>query len=149
MKPDPQTPARRGALAALLLALAASAHAGPRTSAAYAIPAETADAGGTRATSATYTHDGSLGGVAGISTAATPAATAKHGYLGQPEHKALTFSPRYADRTYGILTSTTLEPDTWSALPGGIVSDDGDVRTVTDPNATAGKKFYRVEITKP
>ena len=69
---------------ALFLALlAGAAHAGPRTSASYTIATDTADAGGRRATSASYTNDGSAGGVVGISTVAAPAETARHGYIGQ------------------------------------------------------------------
>lgn len=62
---------------------APEAPAAPRSSASYGVPTESADAGGRRATSTSYTSDGSLGGVAGISTVAAPAETAKHGYLGQ------------------------------------------------------------------
>ncbi len=65
------------------LILAATAHAGPRTSTDYTVPADTADAGGQRATSTAYTNDGSLGGITGISTVASPAQTAKAGYLAQ------------------------------------------------------------------
>ena len=57
--------------------------AGPRTSANYSIATDTTDTGGKRATSAAYTNDGSAGGVAGLSTVAAPAETAKHGYLAQ------------------------------------------------------------------
>ena len=67
----------------LLLMLTASANAGPRTSASYNVPADTTDAGGKRATSPNYTNDGSLGGVAGIATVASPAETARHGYIAQ------------------------------------------------------------------
>jgi hypothetical protein len=63
--------------------LTAAAHAGPRGSTDYSISAESTDAGGKRATSDSYTNDGSAGGVVGISTVAAPVATAKHGYLGQ------------------------------------------------------------------
>ncbi len=69
-------------LLAAVLAPALS-FAGPRTSTNYTIATDTADAGGKRTTSANYTNDGSAGGVAGISTVAAPAETAKHGYLGQ------------------------------------------------------------------
>ena len=48
--------------------LPASAHAGPRTSATYNVATDSADAGGKRATSASYTNDGSAGGIAGLST---------------------------------------------------------------------------------
>ena len=67
----------------LLLALAASAHAGPRTSANYSILTDTADGGGKRTTSAAYTNDGSTGGVVGFSSVASPAVTVKSGYSGQ------------------------------------------------------------------
>jgi hypothetical protein len=287
------------------VACAVAVHAGPRTSANYSVSADTADPGGARSASTSYTHDGSLGGVVGVSTVATPAETAKHGYLGQlyevtglavnatpatvdetssrqlstwqelddnsqiaisaasvawsivtgpltdistaglatagtvyentparvqgsyaslsglfdltvlnilpdnfgsyandtldddwqvlhfgqdntdaaplkdpdgdgqnnhfefvagliptdplsrfllrvepvagePTHKRLVFSPRFDDRNYDILTSTSL-----LGLSGGIVSDIGTERSVTDTNATEGKKFYRVGITKP
>ena len=58
------------------LALAASLHAGPRTSANYSIPAEAADSGGRRATSANFTNDGSVGLIVGLSAVASPAETA-------------------------------------------------------------------------
>jgi len=68
---------------------------------------------------------------------------------GQPGQKRLIFSPRFDGRTYNILTSTTLEPGSWSTLTGGIVSDNDNERSVTDPNANESRKFYRVEIHKP
>lgn len=71
---------------AILLLLAAwPAHliAGPRSSANYQVLTDTADAGGARAASGSYTSDGSAGLIAGISTAAAPPQTAKHGYLAQ------------------------------------------------------------------
>lgn len=60
-----------------------SALAGPRTSTSYNVTTDTTDAGGKRATSTSYTNDGSAGGAVGISTVAAPAETAKHGYIGQ------------------------------------------------------------------
>ena len=61
-----------------------SCSAGPRSSAAYALPTETLDAGGLRSSSAAYTHDGSLGGIGGIGSApAAPVQTVKHSYIGQ------------------------------------------------------------------
>ncbi len=56
---------------------------GRRTSANYSILTDTAGSGGRRTTSASYTSQGSAGGVVGISTVASPVETAKHGYLGQ------------------------------------------------------------------
>ena len=67
-------------LAALL---ALKAHAGPRTSANYAIATDTANAGGRRTTSASYTNDGNAGLVAGLSAVASPAETVRSGYIGQ------------------------------------------------------------------
>jgi hypothetical protein len=69
--------------------------------------------------------------------------------VGQPTQKRLVFSPRWTDRTYSVVTSTTLETNSWAALTGGIVSDNGTERSVTDTSATGPKKFYRVDIVKP
>ena len=63
--------------------MASPLHAGPRTSANYNVPTDTTDGGGKRATSASYTNDGSAGGVTGLSTVAAPAETVKSGYVGQ------------------------------------------------------------------
>lgn len=68
---------------------------------------------------------------------------------GQPGQHKITFTPRLSDRNYSILASTTLLDNSWTPLTGGIISDNGAERTVTDPNATEGKKFYRVGIEKP
>jgi hypothetical protein len=316
MKKHSNTPFRSIALPALLLASAMAVHAGPRSSANYTLATDTTDAGGSHATSSAYTHDGSVGGVVGISAVSTPAETAKHGYLdqlyevaglhlssnppavvdeettaqlaawhlledasflalpatavlwhpngsfpltiidttglataaavyrdtdttvtatqgeiphqltaelnltvhdidpdnfgsyagdgiddswqkdhfglenpnaaplmdpdgdtqnnrfeftagliptdplsrfllriypvaGQPTQKRLIFSPRFDDRTYDILTSTTLLGGAWSALTGGIVSDNDTERTVIDPDTGEGAKFYRVQVVKP
>ncbi len=294
---------------ALLLsafALALQLHAGPRTSVNYTIPADTTDTGGKRATSTSYTNDGSAGGVVGISTAAAPAETAKHGYIGQLTEVAalqlaatpttvnetatrqlaatatlddattavllgselnwnvvsgpitsinanglataatvyqdtaatvqgsyrgvngtlglavvnvgmddlglyasdglpdawqvqffgqnnplaapmadasgtgqnnlfkytaglvptdpssrlvanvgggslhtITITPRLSDRTYTVQFSTTLGVNDWQPLTGATVQDNGQTRTVTDPDGTSPRKFYRVKITKP
>ncbi|MDZ4405426.1 hypothetical protein [Prosthecobacter sp.] len=70
--------------AAFFLALLTlTAHADPRTSTNYIVVTDAADSGGKRTTSASYTNDGSAGGIVGVSTVATPAETAKHGYIGQ------------------------------------------------------------------
>jgi len=77
-KPAPHLMARL-----LPLAFAMNLYAGPRTSTNYTVATDTADAGGQRATSASYTNSGSAGGVAGVSSVAAPAETAKHGYISQ------------------------------------------------------------------
>lgn len=59
------------------------AQAEPRASTSYTVPTDTNDSGGRRATSTSYTHQGSVGGIVGISSVSAPSETAKHGYLGQ------------------------------------------------------------------
>jgi len=68
---------------------------------------------------------------------------------GQPTSKRLVFSPRWPDRTYTILTNSSLQATGWTALTGAITSDNGTERTVTDTNASASHKYYRVQIAKP
>ena len=67
---------------------------------------------------------------------------------GQPLRKNVIFSPRLADRTYLVESRLTLG-DPWLPLGSSTESDNGTERTVTDLSAGGGKKFYRVEITKP
>ena len=67
---------------------------------------------------------------------------------GLPGQKKVVFSPRYSDRTYVIQTSTLLTAPSWSTLTGATVSDNGTERTVTDPNASGTRKFYRVQISR-
>ena len=176
--------------------IAAAAHAGPRTSANYTIATDTADAGGRRTTSANYTNDGSLGGVAGISTVAAPAETAKHGYLGQlsavtglvlsatpprrPDQRlrihrrphphrrefCLPPAPRSRPRPtrpeardlqpalhrpnlHGEGQVQMLTAGGWTPITGGVPSDAGAERTMTDLSATGAAKFYQVEIVRP
>ena len=68
---------------------------------------------------------------------------------GQPGQKNLIFTPRLTGRTYTVTFKTDLNAATWTPLPGGIVTDAGPQRTVTDLSAGGAAKFYRVEITKP
>ena len=68
---------------------------------------------------------------------------------GQPVQTNVIFTPRLTDRTYTVTLKTDLTAATWTPLPGGIVTDAGAQRTVTDTAATGTKKFYHVEITKP
>src|SRR5881409_3403121 len=62
---------------------AASAVAGSRSSANYAVPADAVDAGGRKSASANYSNDGSAGGIGGVSAAPAPAEIVKHSYIGQ------------------------------------------------------------------
>jgi hypothetical protein len=68
---------------------------------------------------------------------------------GQPTQKDIIFDPIVPGRSYAVMTSPDLTPGSWAPLSGGIASDDGNQRTVTDTSATATKKFYTVEIVKP
>ena len=61
----------------------------------------------------------------------------------------IVFSPRFDDRTYNLKTSTTLQASDWIDFTGGSVNDDGDERTVIDPDTSDASKFYRLEIAKP
>jgi hypothetical protein len=95
---------------------ATAGHAGPRASASYSIAAESADAGGGRATSTSYTNDASAGGITGISNVAAPAGTAKAGYLGQLyEVTALQLAA----------TPTTVNETATRQLGAALLLDDG------------------------
>ena len=88
-------------------------HAGPRTSASYNVATDTADAGGKRTTSASYTNDGSAGAVTGLSTVAAPAGTAKSGYIGQLyDVTGLTLTAA----TVNVNETATLQLAAWQAL---------------------------------
>lgn len=58
----------------------------------------------------------------------------------------LIFGPIRVERTYTVLHSPDLSPASWGVLTGTTQSEDGDERTVTDPDAGTVKKFYRVHI---
>ena len=97
---------------ALLLALlTAAAHAGPRTSADYAIATDTADIAGQRTTSANYTNAASAGGIIGLGTSTDD--TAKHGYIGQLyDVTGLTLTAA----TLNVNETATLQLAAWQAL---------------------------------
>jgi uncharacterized repeat protein (TIGR02543 family) len=61
----------------------------------------------------------------------------------------IVFSPRFADRTYNLKSSTTLQASDWINFTGSSVIDDGNERTVTDSDTSDTSKFYRLEIAKP
>ena len=126
----------------LFCALRATVHAGPRASTNFSIPAESIDPAGARTQSASYRNDSSVGGVTGISSVASPAETAKHGYVGQlydivgvsitaPPSTSLNegatrqlfASPLADDAT----TLAALNPSTvaWSVVSGSIASISG------------------------
>lgn len=61
----------------------------------------------------------------------------------------LVISPRLPDRTYTVQFSTDLSASGWQPLTGAIIQDNGQTRTVTDPDATSLRKFYRVQVSYP
>jgi len=61
----------------------------------------------------------------------------------------ISFSPRLPGRTYTVRSSTDLSSGSWEPLSGAITTDNGDQRTVLDPDELSARKFYRVEITLP
>jgi len=67
---------------------------------------------------------------------------------GQSQHKVLTFSPRYTNRTYKVEYADRLN-QTFSNLTLATVIDNGTVRTVTDTNPSKVSRFYRVQINYP
>jgi len=105
----------------IILALTAAAQAGPRTSASYTVLTDTTGTGGGKSTSAAYNNTGAAGGIAGTSTAAAPAQTAKAGYTGQlTEVTALQIaaSPTTINEgtTRQLTATATLDDATTSAL---------------------------------
>lgn len=56
------------------------------------------------------------------------------------------FGPIRAERNYTVMNSLDLSPSGWNELTGGSQSDDGEERTVTDPDASGPRKFYNVRI---
>jgi subtilisin-like proprotein convertase family protein len=65
---------------------------------------------------------------------------------GQPNQRAIVFSPIISGRTYTVKSSESLQPATWIQLSGSTSSDNGNERTVIDTTATEAKKFYVIEI---
>jgi len=63
-----------------------------------------------------------------------------------PTRKNLVFSPRFADRTYDVQFTTNLVNEGFVPLTTVIINDSGLERTVTDIDATAPEKFYRISI---
>lgn len=88
------------------------------------ITTSTIDGGGQRSTSANYAMDGSVGGIAGISTVASPPETAKHGYIAQLTEVAsltATGTPAFVNETATSQLSgtATLDDSSVTALNGG------------------------------
>jgi len=107
--------------------IVSAAYGGSRTSTNYSVPADVSDGGGSRTASANYTNDGSAGSVVGISTVASPAETAKEGYIGQLT-ELVSFGVAAAPNnipqgtTSQLGGSATLDDGTTSALSGSAIA---------------------------
>ena len=111
----------KSSVLALLLVLATPLHAGTRTDANYSITADTADAGGRRTTSASYSNDDNAGLIAGISTVASPSETAKRGCVAQ----------LYEVGGFAVTASPSSLPEgTTRQVIGGYLLDDGTLLAV-------------------
>jgi hypothetical protein len=66
-----------------------------------------------------------------------------------PGSHTLIISPRLPDRTYTVQFSTDLSASGWQPLTGATIQDNGQTRTVTDPDAASLRKFYRVQVSYP
>jgi hypothetical protein len=79
------------------------------------------DAAGRQASSANYTTQGSMGGIAGLSTVASPSETNKTGYVGQIDYvTGLNFASTFTDNgsTQNLNATQTLDDGTTQALGG-------------------------------
>lgn len=146
----------KNAITLLSLLFATALHAGPRASTNYSVATEAADAGGRRATSASYTNDGSAGGVVGISTVAAPAETAKYGYLGQlyevtAVQLAATPTTLHETTTRQFAATATLDDATTTAMLGTDVSwsvVSGPITSISSSGlATAGNLYQDTAAT--
>ena len=109
-------------LSILMGGLLGAGLAGAATTALQAV-----DGGGARAASANYAADQSLGGAVGISAAAAPATTARHGYVGQlVDPAALAVVPEADEVDEGDSQQldgvATLDDDTVLAVAGDEVA---------------------------
>ncbi len=140
----------------LLIACLSSAHAGPRTSTNYNLATDTVDSGGKRATSASYSNDGSVGGLGGTSTVAAPAETVRAGYAGQLyEITGLALnaaSPTVNETATDQLAAfQTLDDATFLAVPAATVAwsvQSGPLASISAGGlATAGLVFQDTAAT--
>ncbi len=68
---------------------------------------------------------------------------------GTPDHKNVTFTPRFADRNYSVEYRVDPDQGIFIPLTGSIIDDNGIQRTITDQNAINNTRFYRVQISLP
>lgn len=120
-------------LLGVIVALGSALHADTRTSATYSVSPETVDSGGQRAASVSYSNMGSVGLVAGLSTADVPPTTVASGYLAQLASgasaagvpaitSATTASGTFGSALTPYAVTATNAPTSFGAagLPGGL-----------------------------
>jgi hypothetical protein len=103
-------------LALTLLAASLTAHALPRMSADYSLSPESTNAGGSRTTSASYSHEGSLGEIGGFASVASPSITVLSGYIGAQDVVGL---------VPGVTTAPVTDLTATGATFGGQVTSEG------------------------
>ena len=59
------------------------------------------------------------------------------------------FSPHFSDRLYNIESRPDVATGSYSPVSVILQGDNGQVRTVTDTNATDAIRFYRIGVTLP
>ncbi len=136
---------------ALVLSLPTAIVAGPASSPAYSIQADVADAGGHPAASAIYRQEGSLGGFAGIATAAGGVELVKHGYAGQLyEVSSVVVSATTTNVDEGatrqLFATARLDDGTVLRLPGASVAwsvVDGPIRQIDVAGLALAGAVYR------
>ena len=71
--------------------------------------------------------------------------------VGQPLQRNIVFTPLVLGRVYVVRYNPSLAVGggTWTTLTNIASSDNGNIRTVTDLNASDPERFYEVQITKP
>lgn len=138
-------------LGSSMLLASFSAVAAPRISASYSIAADITDAAGERTASASYTNDGSLGGIIGISTVAAPAETAKHGYIAQLYEVTglqLTATPPTVNESSSrqLSGAQLLDDNTTLAVPASAISWSvlsGPITNISNSGAAIPANVYQ------
>ena len=101
-----------------------------------------------------YDHDGQTNGFEYVAGTIPTDADSKfrlriESVPGQPDWQAVSFSPRYASRTYTALWRTNVASGSFAALSGTTTNDNLLERTITDRQGTNTARFYQIQITWP
>jgi hypothetical protein len=116
-----------------LLAVSLTAHALPRTGGAYTLTPETTNAGGSRTSSASYSHEGSLGDIGGFASVASPSVTVLSGYIGAQDVVGLVPGVITAPVTNLTATGATLSGEVTSEGGSAVTARGFVVGTSPDP----------------